>query len=335
MDLSREKLLKLYETMATIRNFEELGIYEMGQRQLSGSVHSSAGQEAVPTGICAHLNDTDYIASTHRGHGHCIAKGVDPKLMMAELFGRTTGTNKGKGGSMHIADMSRGMLGTNGVVAASVPLAVGAALTSSIKKTGQVAVAFFGDGGANQGVLHESMNLASVWKLPVIFACENNLYAESTPVEYALSVENVADRGAAYSMPGVIVDGMDLFAVYEAAGEAIQRARSGKGPTILECKTYRYYGHTVFDNPHSYRTEEEEQQWRARDPLALFRARVLEEGSLNKEELDGIDQAAELLIRDAIKFADESPLPSPEEIYTDVYVDYPISELKRGASMSV
>ena len=335
MDLSREALLKLYETMVTIRNFEELGIYEMGQRRLSGSVHSSAGQEAVPTGICAHLTDTDYIASTHRGHGHCIAKGVDPKLMMAELFGRTTGTNKGKGGSMHIADMSRGMLGTNGVVAASVPLAVGAALTSSIKKTGRVAVAFFGDGGANQGVLHESMNLASVWKLPVIFACENNLYAESTPVEYALSVENVADRGAAYGMPGVIVDGMDLFAVHEAAGEAIQRARSGKGPTILEFKTYRYYGHTVFDNPHSYRTEEEEQVWRARDPIMQFRTRVLEEGSLKVEELDGLDQSVELLIRDAIKFADESPLPSPEEIYADVYVDYPISELKRGASMSV
>ena len=335
MDLSREALLKLYETMVTIRNFEELGIYEMGQRRLSGSVHSSAGQEAVPTGICAHLTDTDYIASTHRGHGHCIAKGVDPKLMMAELFGRTTGTNKGKGGSMHIADMSRGMLGTNGVVAASVPLAVGAALTSSIKKTGRVAVAFFGDGGANQGVLHESMNLASVWKLPVIFACENNLYAESTPVEYALSVENVADRGAAYGMPGVIVDGMDLFAVHEAAGEAIQRARSGKGPTILEFKTYRYYGHTVFDNPHSYRTEEEEQVWRARDPIMQFRTRVLEEGSLKVEELDRLDQSVELLIRDAIKFADESPLPSPEEIYADVYVDYPISELKRGASMSV
>ena len=177
MDLTRETLLKLYETMVTIRNFEELGIYEMGQRALSGSVHSSAGQEAVPTGICAHLENTDYIASTHRGHGHCIAKGVDPTLMMAELFGRSGGTNKGKGGSMHIADMSKGMLGTNGIVAGSVPLAVGAALTSSLRGTRQVAVAFFGDGGANQGVLHECMNLASVWKLPLIFACENNHYA--------------------------------------------------------------------------------------------------------------------------------------------------------------
>jgi TPP-dependent pyruvate/acetoin dehydrogenase alpha subunit len=335
MELDRQTLLKLYETMATIRNFEELGLYEMGQRRLTGSVHSSVGQEAVPTGICAHLNQDDYIASTHRGHGHCLAKGVDPKMMMAELFGRTTGTNKGKGGSMHIADMSKGMLGTNGVVAASVPLAVGAALTSSIKKTGQVAVAFFGDGGANQGVLHESMNLASVWKLPVIFACENNGYAESTPVEYALSVENVADRGVAYNMPGVIVDGMDLFDVIEAAGQAVQRARSGQGPSLLEFKTYRYFGHTVFDNPRSYRTEEEEQHWRGRDPIQLFRSRVLEEGTLNADELDQIDLRAEQLIRDAIKFAEDSPLPSEQEIYTDVYVDYPLEALKRGASMSV
>ena len=335
MDLSRETLLKLYETMVTIRDFEEIGIYEMGQRRLSGSVHSSAGQEAVPTGICAHLKDTDYIASTHRGHGHCIAKGVDPTLMMAELFGRVTGTNKGKGGSMHIADMSKGMLGTNGVVAASVPLAVGAALTSSINGTEHVAVAFFGDGGANQGVLHESMNLASVWKLPVIFVCENNHYAESTPVEYALSVENVADRAVAYNMPGVVVDGMDLFAVYEAAGEAIELARSGRGPSLLECKTYRYYGHTVFDNPRTYRTEEEEQHWRSRDPLTLFRTRVLEEGAIKQEELDDIDTRAEQLIRAAINFADESPLPSAEEVYSDVYVDYPTKELSRGTNMLV
>ena len=275
MDLDQQTLIALYRTMVTIRNFEEIGIYEMGQRRLSGSVHSSAGQEAVPTGICAHLSGSDSIASTHRGHGHCIAKGVDPKLMMAELFGRVTGTNKGKGGSMHIADMAKGMLGTNGVVAASVPLAVGAALTSSVKGTGQLAVAFFGDGGANQGVLHESMNLASVWKLPVIFACENNQYAESTPVEYALSAENVSDRAMGYGIPGVLLDGMDVFAVYEAAGAAVKRARSGQGPSLLECKTYRYYGHTVFDNPRTYRTEEEETYWRGRDPIQLFRTRTL------------------------------------------------------------
>ncbi len=335
MDLDQQTLIALYRTMVTIRNFEEIGIYEMGQRRLSGSVHSSAGQEAVPTGICAHLSGSDSIASTHRGHGHCIAKGVDPKLMMAELFGRVTGTNKGKGGSMHIADMAKGMLGTNGVVAASVPLAVGAALTSSVKGTGQVAVAFFGDGGANQGVLHESMNLASVWKLPVIFACENNQYAESTPVEYALSAENVSDRAMGYGMPGVLLDGMDVFAVYEAAGAAVERARSGQGPSLLECKTYRYYGHTVFDNPRTYRTEEEETYWRGRDPIQLFRTRTLEEGSLDAALLDAIDQETEQLIRDAIKFADESPLPPEDDVYTDVYVDYPKEQLRRGANMTI
>ena len=239
MDLNRETLLRLYTTMSTIRNFEERGIPETGQRAMSASVHSSAGQEAVPTGICAHLTDDDYIGSTHRGHGHCIAKGVDPKTMMAELFGRSTGNNKGKGGSMHIADMSKGMLGTNGVVAASVPLAVGAGLTSKLKNLGRVAVAFFGDGGANQGVLHESMNLASVWKLPVIFCCENNGYAESTPVEYALSTANVSDRAAGYDMPGINVDGMDVFAVYDAAGQAVARARAGEGPGKVAARTPR------------------------------------------------------------------------------------------------
>ena len=335
MDLSRETLLKLYTTMATIRNFEERGIPETGQRAMSASVHSSAGQEAVPTGICAHLSDEDYIGSTHRGHGHCIAKGVDPKTMMAELFGRATGNNKGKGGSMHIADMSKGMLGTNGVVAASVPLAVGAALTSKLKILGRVAVAFFGDGGANQGVLHESMNLASVWKLPVIFCCENNGYAESTPVEYALSTANVSDRAAGYNMPGINVDGMDVFAVYDAAGQAVARARAGEGPSLLECRTYRFYGHTVFDNPLSYRTKEEEDHWRARDPLKLFREAVLPLGDITLEELDQIDAEAAQLMEDAIKFADESPLPDPLEIYDDVYVSYPTELLKRGTNMAI
>ena len=335
MDLSRETLIKLYTTMATIRNFEERGIPETGQRAMSGSVHSSAGQEAVPTGVCAHLFDEDYIGSTHRGHGHCIAKGVDPKRMMAELFGRSTGTNKGKGGSMHIADMSKGMLGTNGVVGASIPLAVGAGLTSKLKDLKRVAVAFFGDGAANQGVLHESMNLASVWKLPVIFCCENNGYAQSTPVEYALSTANVSDRAAGYDMPGITVDGMDVFAVYDAAGQAVERARNGEGPTLLECRTYRFYGHTVFDNPLTYRTKEEEDHWRARDPLKLFRENVLPLGDITLEELDQIDQEAADIMEEAIKLADADPLPETDKIYEDVYVSYPTELLKRGANMEV
>ena len=333
MEIDRDTMLKLYKTMVTIRHFEERGIPETGQRRMSGSLHSSAGQEAVPTGICANLTNEDYIGSTHRGHGHCIAKGVDPKLMMAELFGRSTGSNKGKGGSMHIADMSKGMLGTNGVVAASVPLAVGAALTSKLKKLGRVAVAFFGDGGANQGVLHESMNLASVWKLPVIFCCENNQYAESTPVEYALSTAHVADRAAGYDMPGIHVDGMDVFAVYDAAQQAVARARAGEGPSLIECLTYRYYGHTVFDNPLTYRSKEEEEHWRSRDPLKLFREAVLPQGEITAEELDQMDQEAADLMEEAIKFADESPLPEASELYDDVYVNYPVEQLKRGANM--
>ena len=335
MDIDRDTMIKLYTTMATIRNFEERGIPETGQRGMSASVHSSAGQEAVPTGICANLTDEDYIGSTHRGHGHCIAKGVDPKLMMAELFGRSTGSNKGKGGSMHIADMSKGMLGTNGVVAASVPLAVGAALTSKLKNLNRVAVAFFGDGGANQGVLHESMNLASVWKLPVIFCCENNQYAESTPVEYALSVTHVADRAPGYNMPGIHVDGMDVFAVYDAAAQAVARARAGEGPTLLECLTYRFYGHTVFDNPLTYRTKEEEDYWRGRDPLKLFRETVIPQGEITEEELDQIDKDAERLMEEAVKFADESPLPEAIELYDDVYSSYPQQLLKRGTNMEI
>ena len=331
MELTHEELIKLYSTMATIRRFEETALYEVGARGISGAVHSSAGEEAGATGLITQLRPDDYIASTHRGHGHSIAKGVDPKRMMAEIIGRTTGTNKGKGGSMHIADMSTGMLGANGIVAASVPLAVGAALTIKTKGTDHVAIAFFGDGGANQGVVHESMNLASIWKLPVIFVCENNLYAESTPVEYALSVENVADRAVAYSMPGVTVDGQDVFAVYEASKEAIERARSGGGPSLVELRTYRYRGHTAFDNPLTYRSKEEEQYWHDRDPLIIFRERATKEELLTSEEMDSADKAADELIEEAVKFSDESPEPEPEELFNNVYADYPREQLTLGA----
>ena len=335
MDLDREALLKLYNTMTVIRHFEERGIPETGQRGMSASVHSSAGQEAVPVGVCANLSDDDYIGSTHRGHGHCIAKGVDVKQMMAELFGRATGPNKGKGGSMHISDMSKGMLGTNGVVGASIPLALGAALTSRVKGLNRVAVAFFGDGASSQGVLHESMNLAAIWKLPVIFLCENNGYAMSTPSEYGVSTTHISDRAQGYDMPGILVDGMDVFAVYDAAAQAVARARSGEGPTLIECQTYRYYGHTVFDNPLTYRSKEEEDHWRARDPLNHFRTIVIPQGEITAAELDQLDADAEALMEEAVKFADESPLPKPEELYDDVYVDYPKDMMRRGVNMSI
>ncbi len=330
MEISPDTLKQLYTTMVTIRAFEERSGREITARGLSGTLHLSVGQEAVPTGICAHLTAEDYLASTHRGHGHCIAKGVDPKGMMAELFGRSGGTNKGKGGSMHIADVSTGMLGANGIVGASVPLACGAALKAQIEGSNRVAVAFFGDGAANQGILHESMNLASIWALPVIFVCENNLYAMSTPVEYSLSAPNVADRAAGYSMPGLIADGMDVFDVYKLAGQAVERARSGDGPSLLECKTYRYHGHFSGDNTKRYRTEEEESKWRARDPIQGFRTRVLEENLLPASELDAIEERVEVLIDETVKYADESPLPAEEELYTAVYADYPLEALKRG-----
>ena len=330
IDLSQESLLQLYRTMVTIRIFEERMVGEVMQRGLFGAVHSSVGQEAVPTGICAHLTDRDYLASTHRGHGHCIAKGVDPSRMMAELFGRSGGANKGKGGSMPIADVNVGMLGANGVVGSSIPLACGAALKAKMTGTDQVAVSFFGEGGSNQGTLHECMNLASIWKLPVIFVCENNLYAESTPSDYALSVKDVAVRAAGYSMPGVIVDGMDVFAVYEAAGEAVERARAGEGPTLIEAKTYRYYGHFAGDNAHRYRLEEEEQEWRARDAIQAFRTRVLEENLLSTDDLNGVDATVEERIETAIAFADGSPLPEADELFADVYVDYPPEALRLG-----
>jgi len=236
---------------------------------------------------------------------------------------------------MHISDMSKGMLGTNGVVGASIPLALGAALTSKVKGLNRVAVAFFGDGASSQGVLHESMNLASIWKLPVIFLCENNGYAMSTPSEYGVSTTHISDRAQGYDMPGVLVDGMDVFAVYDAAAQAVARARSGEGPTLVECQTYRYYGHTVFDNPLTYRSKEEEDHWRARDPLNHFRTVVIPQGEITAAELDQLDADAEALMEEAVKFADESPLPKPEELYDDVYVDYPKDMMKRGVNMSV
>jgi len=323
MDISRDTLLGLYRVMVTIRAFEERFAAENAAGKPIGGGHSSAGQEAVPAGVCAHLGDRDYVASTHRGHGHCIAKGVDPKQMMAELYGRVTGTNKGKGGSMHIADVSKGMLGANGVVGSNLPLAVGAGLTAKLLGTGGVSISFFGDGASNQGTFHESLNLAAIWKLPVVFVCENNLYAESTPVEYAVPVKDIADRAVAYNIPGLVVDGQDVFAVYEAAGEAISRARAGDGPTLLECKTYRYGGHFLADDHLRYRTQQEVERYRSRDCITGFRTRVLKEGLLTEADLDEIDGQVATLMDEAVVFAESSPFPELDELTQDVYVSWP------------
>tara|TARA_B110000014_G_C20119352_1_gene592445 strand:+ start:1938 stop:2933 length:996 start_codon:yes stop_codon:yes gene_type:complete len=318
------KLEWIYETLNRIRFFEEAMLEQTYKGNSMGVTHPSDGQEAVPTGICAHLTEKDWIGSTHRGHGHCIAKGLETKKMMAEIMGKFTGNCKGKGGSMHIADFSKGMLGANAIVGASIPLAVGAALTAKYqgKEKDSIGVAFFGDGASSQGVLHESMNLASIWKLPVIFACENNQYAEATPAWYAVSVDDIADRAASYNIPGVIVDGMDVFAVYDAAEQAVKRAREGKGPTLLELKTYRYHGHFHADQPEKYRTSEEENSWKKRDCIINFEKRVIKQKLFDKKRLDSIKKKIQKEIEDAVEFGLSSPLPPEETLYDDVYVNY-------------
>ena len=308
--------------MVTIRRFEEQARREADAGRLRG-LHSSVGQEAVPTGVCAHLGEDDYVLGTHRSHHHCIAKGVDINAMMAELLGKATGTNKGKGGTMHIADINKGMLGANGIVGSSIPVATGAALSAKMQGKDWVSVAFFGDGAVGQGSLYESMNLASIWKLPILFVCENNRYAESTPYEYAVAGASVSDRAAGYDMPGVLVDGQSALEMYEVAGEAVARARSGQGPTLIEAQTYRYSGHFGADNPLLYRTEEEEAYYHGRDCIERLKAHILGSGVAGEDELQALDEQAVETTSAASKYADESPLPEPEELYSDVYVSYP------------
>ncbi len=319
---SHEKLLWAYERMVLIRNFEDKLHQLIPQHRLPGFAHLSAGQEAVAVGVCAHLDDKDFVTSTHRGHGHCIAKGLDVGAMMAELYGKSTGSSKGKGGSFHIADLDRGMLGTNGIVGAGLPLACGPALVAKVKGTRQVSASFFGEGATNQGAFHEALNLAAVWKLPVLFVCENNLYSEATPVDYAIKIKNIADRADAYGMPGIIVDGMDFFDVYDKVLHATQRARNGEGPTLLEAKTYRYFGHYEGDAM-KYRAREEEQSYRARDPITTFKRRVIAEGLVTAAECEAIEKKAAAEVEAAVKAAEAAPLPRPEECLDDVYVSYP------------
>lgn len=319
MEFTRDQLLEVYRIMRLIRSFEEKLSDLVMAGDLAGFLHLYAGQEAVAAGVCAHLTNADMVTTTHRGHGHCIAKGVDINGMMAELFGRSTGICKGKGGSMHIADLDRGMLGANGIVGSSIPLATGAALSAQIKETGGVAVAFFGDGASNQGQFHESLNLAAVWKLPVVYVVENNGYGEATPMEFVTPTTDLAERAKAYAMPGVIADGMDFFDVYEKSGEAIARARAGDGPTLLECKTYRYFGHYVGDSL-KYRTKEEaEEVRRTRDPLDKFERRVLDDGDVIEGDLRAIDEGVGVAIEAAVGAAKDAPFPTVDDLLTDVY----------------
>ena len=320
MALEPQQLLDMYRKMVTIRHFDQRAVEEFHAGHIPGVVHAYIGQEAVAVGVCATLRRDDKIASTHRGHGHTIAKGADIQLMMAELFGRSNGYCHGKGGSMHIADFSVGMLGANGIVGAGMPIATGAALAAQLDGGDRVAVAFFGDGASNEGSFHSSLNLAAIWKLPVIFVCENNGWAVSVPSTYALSVEDVSARASAYNIPGVTVDGTDVLAVHEAAEQAVQRARSGQGPTLLECKTHRWRGHSEQrGNPTDPRPRDAVERGQQHDPLIIFAETLQAQGVATAAQIGQIDSEVRQAVEDAIAFANASPMPRPEDALSDVF----------------
>jgi TPP-dependent pyruvate/acetoin dehydrogenase alpha subunit len=320
--LGKSELLEAYRVMRTIREFEERVHREFATGEIPGFVHLYAGEEAIAAGVCAHLRDEDWVASTHRGHGHAIAKGCDVKAMMAEIYGKRSGLCRGKGGSMHIADLSRGMLGANGIVGGGPPLVCGAGLTARINGTDQVAVSFTGDGGSNQGTFLESLNLAAAWRLPVVFVIENNGYAESTSPNYHQAGVELAKRADGYGLPGVSVDGFDFFAVHEAAGEAIARARDGGGATLIECRASRYFGHFEGDQQTYRAPGEVDELRRTRDCLLTFTARVTDSGVIDPDELEQIDERSRALIEQAVSEAKAAPDPDPSDVHTDVYVTY-------------
>ena len=310
-EVGKDKLLEMYRTMQTIRQFEERlrDIFKEGK--IPGFVHVSIGEEASATGVCAALTDKDYITSTHRGHGHLIAKGGRISPMMAEIYGKSTGYCKGKGGSMHIADFDIGILGANGIVGAGLPIATGAGLAAQVRGSDEVAVCFFGDGASNEGTFHESLNIASAWKLPVIYVCENNLYGEFTAGSDVTSVKDIADRARGHDMPGVVVNGNDVVEVYETTNQAVERARRGEGPTLIECKTYRWEGHVVgeeaFMGDKSYRPKDEIEEWKKRCPLITFEQRFVPAGVVSQAEIDAVKAEVAGVIDEAVTFAEDSP----------------------------
>ncbi len=316
--MEKSKLMDLYREMVRVREFETKVSELFAQGKIPGFVHLYIGEEATAVGTCANLRDDDYITSTHRGHGHCLAKGGDMKLMMAELFGKKTGYCKGKGGSMHIADVDMGILGANGIVGGGLAIAPGAGLAAKLRGTDQVTTCFFGDGASNQTTFHEGINLASIWRLPVIFVCENNEYGISLHQSRHQRIADVADRAVAYGIPGVVVDGNDVMAVYEAVAEAVKRARAGEGPTLIEAKTYRWRGHFEGD-PTVYRDEKEVAEWKARCPIERFGKHLIEMDIATEKELNTIKAEVDAEVEEAVRFAQESPLPAPEEALEDVY----------------
>ncbi len=323
MEVEKELLIVMYEKMLMIRKFEEK-VEELHIKGiLPGLKHLYIGEEAVAVGVISSLNESDFIMSTHRGHGHCIAKGADIKKMMAELFGKKTGYCHGKGGSMHISDFDIGVLGADGIVGANIPIVGGAALAAKMRGTSQVMVSFFGEAAVNTGIFNEGVNLAAVWKVPAIFVCENNLYAISVAQQRSTVIQDVAKRAAGYGIPGITVDGMDVVKVYEAANKAIKRARNGGGPTLIECKTYRFRGHYAGegDRERTYRSSEEVQEWMKRCPIKNFKSQLITKGILTEQRSADIEKNIILEIEGAVKFGQESSYPEPEEALEDLYYD--------------
>ncbi len=324
MEQGRDLYMLMLRRMMLIREFEE-NVKQLVQRgELVGMAHCYIGEEAVAVGACAALRDDDYITGNHRSHGHPISKGGDVRRAMAELLGKATGYCKGKGGSMHLADFEIGILGESGIVASALPVAVGAALGSKMQGTDRVVVAFFGDGASNQGACHEAMNLAAIWDLPVIFLCENNQYAVTTSFKESVAVENISDRAAAYDMPGVLVDGQDVNAMYEATVQAVNRGRAGLGPTLMEARTYRYEDHSeglVRILREQYRSEEEVARWRQRDPILLHSRWLMEQEIASAEEIEAVREDVADTIAEALEFARESPYPDADDLFTDMFAD--------------
>lgn len=319
--MQKETAKQIYEKMNDIRYFEDHLHKLFAKGQIPGFVHLYAGEEAVAVGVCAHLTDEDQITSTHRGHGHCVAKGCDLKGMMAEIFGRSTGLCKGRGGSMHIADIDKGMLGANGIVGGGFTLAAGAALRNKYLKTKNVAVCFFGDGAANEGTFHEAINMASIWKLPVVFVCENNMFGEATPQSYSSASPTISERCAAYNIQGKTIDGSNVVEVYDVVGQAIERARKGEGPSIIECLTYRKYGHFEGDEQ-KYKSDTGAEGKRAHenfDCIIKFRQYAVKQKLFTAEVADEIEAQSRQRVEDAIVYAQQSPIPSPKSLFEDVF----------------
>ena len=324
MPEGKELYMLMLKRMMLIRRFDETVKDLVQSAELVGMAHCYIGEEAVAVGACTALRDEDYITGNHRSHGHPISKGGDVRRAMAELLGKATGYCKGKGGSMHLADFEIGILGESGIVASALPVAVGAALGSKMQNNDRVVISFFGDGASNQGACHEAMNMASIWKLPVIFLCENNQYAVTTSYRDTVAVENISDRAVAYNMPGVLVDGQDVMAMHEATVVAVQRARAGEGPSLIEARTYRYEDHSeglnrILREP--YRTDEEVEQWKERDPISLHSTWLKEQGVATEEEIDSVWSEVNQAIDDALEFARNSPYPEADDLFTDMYAD--------------